>query len=86
MQEDTDETPLNTENTTPPETPSFPIADKKDSAIVTHGHTRVDPYFWMRLSDEQKTNEVPDQQTRKVVQYLVDENKLYRYMCIVVYV
>ncbi len=75
MQEDTDETPLNTENTTPPETPSFPIADKKDSAIVTHGHTRVDPYFWMRLSDEQKTNEVPDQQTRKVVQYLVDENK-----------
>ena len=37
-----------------------PIALKTPLEITTHGHTRVDNYFWMRLSDEQKLAETPD--------------------------
>jgi len=51
-----------------------PVADKKDSAIVTHGHTRIDPYFWMRLTDDQKNAKTPDVQTQKVLDYLNAEN------------
>ena len=51
-----------------------PIAEKKDSVMTWHGHTRVDPYFWMRLTDEQKTAESPDEQTQKVLNYLNEEN------------
>jgi len=51
-----------------------PIAPKKDSVIVTHDHKRVDPYFWMRLSDEQKNAKKPDAQTQQVVDYLNAEN------------
>ena len=51
-----------------------PIADRKDSLLEAHGNTRVDPYFWMRLTDQQKTATDPDIQTKKVVQYLEDEN------------
>jgi len=66
MAEDT-KTPNNTEI-------KAPIAEKKDSAIVTHGHTRIDPYFWMRLTDEQKNEKTPDAQTQKVLDYLHAEN------------
>jgi oligopeptidase B len=51
-----------------------PIADQKDSVIVTHGHTRIDPYFWMRLTDDQKNAKTPDAQTQKVLDYLNAEN------------
>ena len=51
-----------------------PVAEKKDSVLTIHGHTRVDPYFWMRLTDEQKNAETPDQQTQKVLDYLHTEN------------
>jgi oligopeptidase B len=51
-----------------------PIAEKKDSVMTWHGHTRVDPYFWMRLTDEQKTAATPDEQTQKVLDYLNAEN------------
>ncbi len=51
-----------------------PVAEKKDSVIVTHGHSRIDPYFWMRLTDEQKNAEHPDEQTQKVLDYLNSEN------------
>ena len=51
-----------------------PVAEKIDSAIVTHGHTRIDPYFWMRLTDEQKNAETLDEQTQKVLDYLNAEN------------
>ncbi|MEQ9440217.1 MAG: S9 family peptidase [Cyclobacteriaceae bacterium] len=54
--------------------PEAPIAQKKDSALTIHGDTRVDPYFWMRLTDEQKRSTKPDEQTQQVVQYLEDEN------------
>ena len=51
-----------------------PIANKQDTAIVTHGHTRIDPYFWMRLTDDQKNAKTPDVQTQQVLDYLNAEN------------
>ncbi|MFT5569914.1 MAG: oligopeptidase B [Cyclobacteriaceae bacterium] len=54
--------------------PTTPIAAKKDSVLLTHGDSRVDPYFWMRLTDEQKIAENPDAQTQEVVAYLEAEN------------
>ena len=53
----------------------FPIAQKKDSILVNHGDSRKDPYFWMRLSDEQKTASNPDKQTQQVLNYLKAENE-----------
>ena len=44
-----------------------PVAVKDDSVLTIHGDTRVDPYFWMRLTDEQKLAEQPDVQTQKVI-------------------
>ncbi|GAF01460.1 S9 family peptidase [Saccharicrinis fermentans] len=58
----------------PQQLPQAPLAEKKDSAITFHEHTRIDPYFWMRLTDEQKNAENPDEQTQKVLQYLNAEN------------
>ncbi|HIP32734.1 MAG TPA: S9 family peptidase [Crocinitomicaceae bacterium] len=52
----------------------FPIAKKTEKKITTHGDTRVDNYFWMRLSDEQKNAETPDAQTQDVLNYLNAEN------------
>lgn len=64
-----------TTTTTPnPTDLKAPIAAKKDSAIVTHGHTRIDPYFWMRLTDQQKTAAQADAQTQEVLDYLNAEN------------
>ena len=54
--------------------PTPPDAEKMDCVLTFHDHTRVDPYFWMRLSDEQKTAESPDEQTQKVMNYLKAEN------------
>lgn len=54
--------------------PPAPIAEKSDTALTLHGNTRIDPYFWMRLSDEQKNARQPDAQTRKVLDYLKAEN------------
>ena len=51
-----------------------PVAKKKDSVLVAHGHSRVDPYFWMRLTDDQKTAKEPDTQTKDVVDFLNSEN------------
>jgi len=34
-----------------------------------------DPYFWMRLSDEQKEAKEPDDQTAAVIDYLNRENE-----------
>lgn len=62
------------ETTLQPTVVKAPIAEKKDSAIITHGHTRIDPYFWMRLTDEQKSAPNPDAQTQKVLDYLNAEN------------
>jgi oligopeptidase B len=51
-----------------------PVADKEPKPLVAHGDTRIDDYYWMRLSDEQKTAENPDDQTKKVLDYLNAEN------------
>ncbi len=51
-----------------------PVAEKITKELVAHGDTRIDNYFWMRLSDEQKTAETPDEQTQKVLDYLNAEN------------
>ncbi|MDG2449799.1 MAG: hypothetical protein P8M34_09170, partial [Saprospiraceae bacterium] len=51
-----------------------PVATKKDSILSMHGDTRTDPYFWMRLTDDQKNAETPDDQTQGVLDYLNAEN------------
>ncbi|MCB0395976.1 MAG: S9 family peptidase [Flavobacteriales bacterium] len=55
-----------------------PIAAKKDCVLTSHGHQRIDPYFWMRLTDEQKTAANPDEQTQEVLEYLNNENAFTR--------
>ncbi len=52
-----------------------PIADKIAYPMEIHGDTRVDNYYWMRLSDEQKNAENPDEATKKVVSYIEQENQ-----------
>lgn len=52
-----------------------PDASKKDSVLTIHGDTRIDPYFWMRLTDDQKVAETPDTQTQNVLDYLNSENE-----------
>lgn len=55
--------------------PNPPIAQKIDCVLTMHGDTRIDPYFWMRLTDEQKNAQTPDEQTKKVLDYLNAENQ-----------
>ena len=51
-----------------------PVAKKVPFEMTEHGDTRVDDYFWMRLSDAQKEAETPDAQTQEVLDYLAAEN------------
>jgi oligopeptidase B len=51
-----------------------PIAEKTPFELKIHGETRIDNYYWMRLSDEQKSAEKKDAQTQKVYDYLNAEN------------
>jgi oligopeptidase B len=51
-----------------------PSAKKIAKELVEHGHTRMDNYYWMRLSDEQKNAATPDEQTADVLAYLKEEN------------
>jgi len=51
-----------------------PVAEKKPTILEQHGDIRTDNYFWMRLSDEQKNAEIPDEQTQNVLAYLNAEN------------
>jgi len=51
-----------------------PVAEKTPEELTMHGDTRIDDYYWMRLSDEQKNAETPDEQTQKVLDYLGSEN------------
>ncbi|MEM9856749.1 MAG: S9 family peptidase [Bacteroidota bacterium] len=55
--------------------PDAPVAIKADTLLEEHGKTRVDPYFWMRLSDDQKNAENPDAHTQQVLDYLTQENE-----------
>ncbi|PNQ73103.1 oligopeptidase B [Hanstruepera neustonica] len=56
------------------ETIKAPVAKKFPVNHVIHDDTRLDNYFWMRLTDEQKSAENPDEQTQDVVNYLNEEN------------
>ncbi|OFY80573.1 MAG: oligopeptidase B [Bacteroidetes bacterium RBG_19FT_COMBO_42_7] len=49
-----------------------PVAEKVPFEVFGK---RVDNYYWMRLSDEQKADSVPDEQTQKVIDYLNKENE-----------
>ncbi len=51
-----------------------PVAKKIQERLTIHGDTRIDNYFWMRLTDEQKEAEHPDAQTKDVLDYLNAEN------------
>jgi oligopeptidase B len=53
-----------------------PDAKQIPYPIVTHGDERIDNYYWMRLSDEQKnaTEDLRDEQTKDVLNYLNAEN------------
>ncbi|MCB0762015.1 MAG: S9 family peptidase [Flavobacteriales bacterium] len=51
-----------------------PVARKEAHEHLMHGDSRMDNYFWMRLSDEQKNAETPDAQTQEVLDYLNAEN------------
>ena len=55
-----------------------PTADKMDTVLKEHGRSRIDPYFWIRLTDNQKKSETPDEPTRKVLDYLKTENEYTR--------
>lgn len=52
-----------------------PDAEKIPKELVSHGDVRVDNYYWMKLTDEQKNAERPDEQTLKVIAYLDEENE-----------
>ncbi len=54
--------------------PTPPVAEKIPYVIESNGNERLDNYFWMRLSDEQKNAETPDSQTVNVLAYLNAEN------------
>jgi len=51
-----------------------PIARKEAYNMEAHKDVRVDNYYWMKLTDEQKTAEIPDPQTQEVIDYLEAEN------------
>ena len=52
-----------------------PDPDQIPKELVSHGDVRIDNYYWMKLTDEQKNSENPDDQTQKVVTYLEAENE-----------
>jgi oligopeptidase B len=54
--------------------PVAPVAEKIPVLLEMHGDVRTDNYYWMRLTDEQKSAEVPDDETRRVLDYLNAEN------------
>lgn len=51
-----------------------PTPDKVPYSMVMHDDERIDNYYWMKLSDEQKNMATPDIQTQKVLDYLNAEN------------
>lgn len=57
-----------------------PRATKQPHQMTIHNHTRVDDYYWMKLTDEQKDAKSPDPQTTEVLAYLNAENDYYKKM------
>jgi len=67
-QDNTHTTMKNIEEVTPP-TPKV-----EEKILSKHGDDRVDNYYWMKLTDEQKAAKIPDTQTQEVLDYLNAEN------------
>ncbi|MEM6769431.1 MAG: S9 family peptidase [Bacteroidota bacterium] len=57
-----------------------PEAAEKAHEMTIHGDTRVDNYYWMKLSDEQKNAQEKDPQTTEVITYLEAENDYFAEM------
>ena len=53
----------------------LPVAIKKPYEMTDHGHTRIDDYYWMRLTDEQKSKKPYDDHTQQVIDYINLENQ-----------
>ena len=53
---------------------TIPKATKKPYEMTEHGNTRIDNYYWKRLTDDQKSAKKYDNQTAEVVEYIEDEN------------
>lgn len=51
-----------------------PTPDQIPHDITANGNTRVDNYYWMKLTEEQRIAEVKDEQTKKVINHLNAEN------------
>jgi oligopeptidase B len=51
-----------------------PVAKKIPVKLKLHQDNRVDNYFWMRLTDDQKNAEIHDDHTKEVISYLDEEN------------
>jgi oligopeptidase B len=54
--------------------PIPPIAEKVEKQLVANGDTRIDNYYWMKLSDEEKNASNPSAHTQRVFDYLEAEN------------
>jgi len=52
-----------------------PLAEKIPHELVAHGSKRIDNYYWMKLTEEQKGAAEKDEQTQKVFDYLNAENE-----------
>ncbi|HET9487127.1 MAG TPA: S9 family peptidase [Chryseosolibacter sp.] len=52
-----------------------PSPEQQPHTLTAHGNKRMDAYYWMKLSEEQKNASVKDVQTRKVLDYLTAENE-----------
>ena len=51
-----------------------PDASMKPFELTMHDDTRIDNYYWMRLTDKQKNAKKYDSKTREVVDYIDEEN------------
>lgn len=54
-----------------------PTAEKEPKELKIHDDVRIDNYYWMRLSDEQKNAAEPDAHTQRVLDYLNAENEYF---------
>lgn len=54
-----------------------PVASIVPTELEMHGDKRIDNYFWMRLSDEQKNATDKDNHAKKVLDHLEAENSYY---------
>ena len=52
-----------------------PKPEKIPHELNANGNKRIDNYYWMKLTEEQKTAENKDEQTSKVINYLTAENE-----------